>query len=309
MKLNKSILIICTGMLGLFLTSCIKDAAPALGDRGTTIVKLNESPQNTIFFEPFSDVRSVSLFSLRKDAATSADLNTATTVKVQLNPTLLSDYNTAHNESFELLPDSLYTLDAGIVKNGQSYDMTMPSGDFAKDFGIKLNGAKWNLAHKYALGFTIQDAGGKTISADKRDVLALISIKNKYDGVYTVVTGFVQRYVGPTTPEVGTLNGSLEGNPDAVLATVGPNTVEITNLKWANTQPSGIAGIDNLRATIDPATNLVTMMALGNATLANWPGHDNKYDPATKTFYLAFFWNPTGNRREYEVVLKYKGPR
>src|SRR5437868_8529690 len=139
MKFNKSIFIASLGVSALLFTSCIKDAAPALGDRGSTIVKLLESPENKIFFEPFTDTRSVSLFSLRKDAATSADLNTPTAVKVKLNPTLVGDYNTANGESFELLPDSLYTLDAGIVKNGQSYTMTLNSGDFAKDFGIKLN--------------------------------------------------------------------------------------------------------------------------------------------------------------------------
>ena len=309
MKLYKLNLILIGCVSAMLLTSCVKESAPALGDRGTTIVKLMESPENQIFFEPFSNIRDVSLFSLRKDAPSSVELNAATPVKVKLNPTLLSDYNTAHNDTYELLPDSLYTLDPTIVKSGQVYTMTMNPGAFAKEFGIKLNGAKWDLAHKYALGFSIDDASGKTISADRKDVLVLISIKNKYDGIYSVVSGNVQRYVGPVTPEVGTLNGSLAGNPDVALSTVGPNTVEITNLRWANTQPNGIAGIDNLRATIDGATNLVTMFALGNASLTNWGGHENKYDPSTKTFYLAFFWNPTGNRREYEVVLKYKGPR
>ena len=33
------------------------------------------------------------------------------------------------------------------------------------------------------------------------------------------------------------------------------------------------------------------------------------YNPATKTFYLNFRWNPTANRREYSVTIKYKGPR
>ena len=309
MKLNKLNLILLGSVMALLFTSCIKDAAPALDDRGTTFVKLLESPENQIFFEPFSDIKNVSLFSLRKDANSSAESNTATAVKVRLNPTLLSDYNAAHNETYELLPDSLYTLDPTIVKNGQIYTMTLTPGEFAKEFGIKLNGAKWDLSRKYALGFTIDDPGGKTIASGKEDVLVLISIKNKYDGIYSVVSGFVQRYVGPTTPEVGDLNGSLVGNPDAVLATVGPNTVEISNLRWANTNPLGIAGINNLRATVNPATNQVTMFALGNATLTNWTVHENKYDPATKTFHLAFYWNPTGNRREYKVELKYKGPR
>ena len=75
------------------------------------------------------------------------------------------------------------------------------------------------------------------------------------------------------------------------------------------------AGIDNLRATVNPATNVVTMQALGNTTLANWTGSTtgityNRYDPATKTFYLAFKWTSVDPAyREYEIVIRYKGPR
>ena len=184
MKMNLSNYLLLLGVGSLFFTSCVKSDVEEVGNKGATIVKLLESPENKIFFEPFTNIRDVSLFSLRKDAATSSDLNTPTAVKVKLNPTLIADYNTANGSDFEVLPDSLYTLDPTIVKTGSSYTMTFNAGDFAKDFGIKLNGAKWDLAHKYALGFTIEDAGGKTINAEKKNVVALISIKNKWDGVY-----------------------------------------------------------------------------------------------------------------------------
>ncbi|HMK26363.1 MAG TPA: hypothetical protein VK483_10060, partial [Chitinophagaceae bacterium] len=35
----------------------------------------------------------------------------------------------------------------------------------------------------------------------------------------------------------------------------------------------------------------------------------NKYDPATKTFHVAFEWNPTTTTRRIEAILKYKKPR
>ncbi|MDT4886891.1 hypothetical protein FQZ97_1232940 [compost metagenome] len=92
------------------------------------------------------------------------------------------------------------------------------------------------------------------------------------------------------------------------MVTVDANTVEITNLRWAG-GTSGVAGIDNLRATIDPATNLVTMTALGNATLANRAGYENKYDPATKTLTLNFDWNQTANAREIGLVIQWVADR
>jgi hypothetical protein len=137
-----------------------------------------------------------------------------------------------------------------------------------------------------------------------------MNAKNPYDGMYKVIGGQVQRYTAPGAPEVGgSLNGPLAGNQDVTLTTIDANTVEITGLQWAKGSGSGVAGIDNLRATVDPVTNLVTMRSLGNATLTNWSGKVNRYDPATKTFNLAFDWNQTANRREYEIVLKYDRPR
>ena len=92
------------------------------------------------------------------------------------------------------------------------------------------------------------------------------------------------------------------------LTTYDANTVELVNMQWSN-KGGGVGGIDHTLATLDPATNLVSMSSLGNASLKNWPGKENKYDPATKTYTLNFHWNPTANVREMTLVLKYKGPR
>jgi hypothetical protein len=136
------------------------------------------------------------------------------------------------------------------------------------------------------------------------------------------VSGKVTRYTSPGAPAGDVLSGDLAGNPDVSLITSGPNAVVVPvpatpnpgTLYWAAASGSQVAGIDGLKITVDPATNLVTMSSTLNTTLANWAGSTpginyNRYDPATKTFYLAFKWNPTSNVREYEIVLKYKGPR
>ncbi|WP_412466680.1 hypothetical protein [Pedobacter sp. KLB.chiD] len=137
-----------------------------------------------------------------------------------------------------------------------------------------------------------------------------VSAKNTYDGLCVMQTGsFVQRYSNPTTPTTGDApNGNTSTNPDVTLTTVGATNLEITNLRWAGGS-SGVAGIDNLRLTVNPLTNLFTMSSLGTPTLANVPWPVNKYDPATRTFTLNFDWNQTAAKRIYGLNIKYSGVR
>ena len=95
----------------------------------------------------------------------------------------------------------------------------------------------------------------------------------------------------------------------ATSLSVPPSSSQVGALQWAFGNNSNVAGINGLSIAIDPVTNLVTMTSAANATLTNWAGHENKYDPLTQTFYLAFRWNPATSVREYEIVLKYKGPK
>ena len=161
---------------------------------------------------------------------------------------------------------------------------------------------------KYGLGFTITtvDDNGK-ISATNTTVIE-IGAKNAYDGIYSVASGLTTRYTAPGVPANDALSGSLAGNPDMVMSTTGAYTVYMSGEQWANSS-GGVGGVDPIYITVDPTTNLTTAISNTNGTLGNWAGHTNKYDPVTKTFYIAMRWNPTANVREYEVVLKYKGPR
>ena len=294
---------------GLLLASCIKNEVTELGDAGKTRVKIAEAPDNTIFLEAFTGSKLISLFSIRRDANSSAELNKPATVTVHVDPAQVAAYNTAHNTTYQLLPDSLYTLGDGITSTGNgNYTFSFEPGEFSKDFMINLNGSKWDLSKKYAFPATITDPGGYEIGGGQDEVIALVSLKNQYDGKYAVLSGTVTRYTSPGVPANDALSGSVAGNPDVILTTINANTVEISNLQWANSG-GGVGGIANLRVTVDPATNLVTVFSLGQPNLTNWAGHENKYDPATRKFYLAFRWNPTSTTREYETVIQYKGPR
>jgi hypothetical protein len=307
LKINKFTPLLVV-LFSAVLFSCVKEKkffSTETGDvnRGTSvkIVDANDVILRARDVAPTLD--EFVLLEVTRNPSTQAELNSPLTVTLVKNSAYITTYNSAHGTSFVELPAANYTLLDDV-------NLTFQPGEFSRQIRIRVNKTGLDLSAQYALAFTISQVNGSgaKISPDFKNALVQVIIKNKYDGVYSVVSGNVIRYTAPGVPAGDALSGSLAGNPDVTLATVGPNTVEITGLNWA-ASGGGVGGIANLRATVDPVTNLVTMQALGAPTLTNWAGKENKYDPATKTFYLAFRWNPTTTTREYEIVLKYKGPR
>lgn len=227
-------------------------------------------------------------------------------VTVEVDNSILTKYNEveAEDEDEEItpLPASKYQV--------ESYEVVIPKGQKSADLKIKLFGDQFDFNATYGIALRIKSISEGVISGNFGSIIISTVPKNEYDGIYSSEDGYVQRYSAPGSPTVNdALNGSMKGNPDVTLSSIDANTVEISNLKWAGGS-SGIAGVDNLRFRVDPATNEVTVFALGNTSAKNMPGTVNKYDPATKTFTLNFHWNPTSTVREVtNLVLKYKEPR
>lgn len=317
MKRNISLMLF-SFILIAFVSSCIKEGTEPLGDAGKTFLKFNDGPSKSLFYSPFNDIKDVNIFNLRRDASSGAELSKAVSITVELDNQLITDYNTEHGTAYEPLPADFFTyeLDEGVTRNANQFTFNFASGDFAKNVNIQLDGSKWSdLSKIYAFAFKITNDAGINRTVEKDTMITFLSIKNEWDGIYSVESGTVTRYTSPGVPANDVLSGSLVGNPDVILATVGPYTLSVPpsgttgTIQWANGNNSSVGGINGLTFTIDPATNLVTAASASNLTLTNWAGHENKYDPATKTFYLAFRWNPSGATREYEIVLKYKKPR
>lgn len=291
-------------LLSLVLTSCLDDEMYALDpSRGNNVIEflnvttpgtdynakyLTYTPK-TFVSEPESEFMMGVNYAGPEDAAPS-DI----TVTLTPNPAVAAELG------YNQLASTLYTMPTSV---------TIKKGEKSVLFPVKVKTAQFDLTKKNGLAVSITNASYGIISGNNATAIFNLPVKNKYDGVYKINDGFVQRYSAPGAPTVGdALNGSLKGNPDVNLVTVDANTVEITNLRWAGGS-SGVAGIDNLRARIDPVTNAVTMSALGNATLANRAGMDNRYDPATKTLYLNFDWNQTANKREIGLEIQFKADR
>ncbi|CAN5806657.1 hypothetical protein BH10BAC3_BH10BAC3_33170 [soil metagenome] len=319
MKQNLLKLFGCVAVVSVFFSACIKDNDVELTTQGATLVKLLEAPENNMFFAPFSDVKTIDLFSVRKDAATSKDLQTPSPVKVTLVPDYIDTYNDDNGTTFELLPDSLFTTD--VAKSGDIYDMSLAAGQASREFTIKLNGAKWDVAHTYAMAFALSDPGGNTISSGKDTVIALISIINAWDGAYEL-TGTMVDNVNPA------LTGVFP--TEYHLVTAGPTSnigfspyyadyyVEILNAGAGSVYGAFVPVFE-----FDPATNKIISVVngygqpAGNTRSAELdPSGENMYFSDTRTIKVKFFMKQPSVvpaapniRTSFDWTLKYIGPR
>ena len=273
--------------VAFLLSSCVKNKVKELGDAGATFLKIMEAPENKLFFEPFTGTKTVSLFSLRRDANSNAELNKPVTVTVRLDTAAIRAYNRANSETFERLPDSLFTITGqGITKTGPlTYQIALAPGEFANDFQISLSGSKWDLSRKYAAPFIIEDPGGLTVSSEMNKLTTLISIKNKYDGTYQA-TGVFHH------PTAGDRNISEL----KALVTAGPNSVR------APLGDLGSAGYYMI-LTVNP-DNTVTITPSGITPNIDQRWGPNYYNPATRTFVLNYSYNVAAPRVIEETLVR-----
>jgi hypothetical protein len=168
-------------------------------------------------------------------------------VTLNVDTAALSKFNTVNGTSYPVLPSSAYTI---------SNKVTIPAGQRKVKYPVKINTATLDPTKTYALPLTITDGGGYTISTNFATLISIISLKNKWDGVYTV-TGTM------TDNSVSTITGLY---PQTLqLITQGPNTVAV----YDPAQSAFAHGISSSGSTtyygsyspeftIDPTTNAIT---------------------------------------------------
>jgi len=218
----------------------------------------------------------------------------ATDIKVTLgvNPAVIDNYNAAHadNQPLVIMPASAYTMPTIV---------TIPAGQRRVEVPITAVSKLLDPNFSYGIPVTITDASGEVISKNFASLVIRVSVKNQYDGKYSY-KGYIFRE-GDLV-----LSGFFKGLTSN-LETNGANGLNFPNPVWSN--GTGVGGIGGLTINVDPATNKVTMKSKDNATLGNTPGYDNRYDPATKTFYLSFKWGVSPSSRLTTDTLTYTGPR
>jgi hypothetical protein len=185
----KFLFILCGFLVSLGIISCIKDDVVPAGDSGKTFLKFNDGPSKTLFYSPFSDIKDVTVFNIRRDPNSEAALNKPQSITVKLLPTLITDYNTAKGTNYEVLPANFYTynFEPGMSVVGDDFTINYAAGEFAKNLAIKLDGALWtDLSKSYALAYVVTNTAGNALSAAKDTMMTFFSIKNQWDGVYEV---------------------------------------------------------------------------------------------------------------------------
>jgi hypothetical protein len=230
-------------------------------------VKILEAPENPLYFTPFTGINDIDLFSVRKDAKSPADLNSTTTVSIKSVKSLIEAYNDANGTDFELLPDSIYTVD--IPNSGNEYDMSFAANEFAKPFTIHLNGDKWDLAHKYAFAAVISHVDGNAkISTGKDTVITFLSVKNKYDANYRITA---------------TVSGGASNTATYTehLATVNTNTVSKDNIG------EYFAGYTTYTFNDDGSITVGAYSAPGGGSYGA-EVVSSEYDEATGNFHVVF---------------------
>lgn len=334
------------GVLGLVFSSCIEEGENEIEGKGTNFIRIiaDVEPESEMNFglAAFEAVPSTAQFlEIRRDAISPSELAKPVTVNFTIDNTIVDAYNVyvdewnayveeyndhldADGDGFEeidpldekehhlILDESLYSIETTSV--------TFAAGEFVKYVGMTLDPLTLNFALRYSLGVKFAaDAPGYKYTSAGNNVLMQVVVKNQWDGVYGIGPGFIERYTGQTAvngpgESDAALHGKFTSLTDRNLVTRSANEVYFSPL-WAN--DSGVGGIDGTYLVIDPVAqpdgkHKVTVTTETAGTLmTNITGdkdYTNTYDPATKTFSLAFQWG-AANKRTYRTQLKFKKSR
>lgn len=308
MKKYLSILLFTAAVTGL--TSCLKDDnanltpdnSPAVVEFSSATLELPSSSTGTVYAlydRAYEIATSVDVpFQINYTGGSAAPKDIKVTIGTK--PSAITEYVAEQAEdgvtlNYTELPSDFYQLPTNVV---------IPAGQRKVTINVKLNTSLMtDFTKNYVLPISITDADGTTISGNFGTILAKIAVKNAYDGQYEIA-GTITRN-SASGPDAS-LGGTYKAGIITQVRTIGQFQNAFTTY-WRD--GSGVAGIDGLNLTVDPATNKVTVKSTANAVLKNTVGKDNYYDPATKTFHLAYDWGVAPNTRIVEQTLTYVGPR
>lgn len=232
--------------------------------------------------------------------------------------TLLAAYNSANGTAILALPTALYTSPASIV---------VPAGQrFNNGTVVVSNTTSLDPNKQYAVGLTISAVtGGYNIAGNMKNLLIIFSVKNKYDGKYTMKGRF---YHPSLQPDMGPHTFQVE------LHTAGPDDVRVywPLVSGYNTPltsgggPACCFASQALAVSVNPTTNVATAYnsaaggltyELGLSTGAfGFPcPTPNRWDNTEKRLYLS--WGYTlasgtltpGASRMWIDTLTRTGPR
>ena len=299
-------------LISVLMTSCLKDKGYEDGEYGLGEIEGKElitipfakNAENAVALELKDEMQVVELFSANYDFASPAPQDI--TVTLEKNDALIP-------AGFLQLPANVYTI--------QTYDLVIPKGQrLSSVLKMNINTGTLDPNEAYAIGFSIKSVSknGVTIASNLRDVLFTLSLKNKYDGEYTV-----------NGPLVDALNASITQWPNwkAYLVTTGPTSCVVIDMSYTGFEAhpiksggaSSYYGSFGMEFHFDPATDKVIDVTSPYAPAANTrdaeidPSGLNFWDPATRNIKVKYFMmQPSliaGPRVTFDETFTYVGPR
>jgi len=290
--MKNKILIVISFLAGtLLFNSCLKD-------------KLNTDWTSTLAGKQYAEfvnygLQSSTINNGSADQVVRAFVNIATdavpSTDITVTPTIdaagLAAYNTANGTSYVACPNITVTpvvIKAG-TRNGYAY-ITVKRADLL------------SLTTAYAIPLTITAVtNGVMIAANKQSTFIQVPVANKWEGTYSM--NYYCLRAGDAV-----LSGNVR-NMTWKLQTSGAKSVTYWKTHLWGDGKSGVAGIGPWKITIDDSVtpNAITVTDAANAVLTTLPSYPNRYDPATKTFYLSVYWGTGPTNRAATDTLKYTG--
>lgn len=224
---------------------------------------------------------------------------------------LVDNYNAANETEYTPPPVGSFTTSSTVL---------IKKGAYIGYLQIKFKPSNY-IGQPYALGYRIKSIQetGYAISGNLDSAVCAIVIKNKYDGNYNLKmqsTGWGAYTIadGPTTYTWPSKVGFSSTGGNTLIF----STAEAANFQMGFTPTGGVAsfGAATPQFAFDLGTNKLTGVtnltpdSRNRAFKLNPEVTDSRYDPATKTIYIAYIMGQDG-RPDMKIydTLTYSGPR
>lgn len=207
------------------------------------------------------------------------------TVALGLDSVALKAYDTTFSADYIVPPASVFKLPSSVViKKGTRQTSIQIPITISNDFDFNSS---------YALPLKIVSASYGIISHNFGTAFYSFGGRNKYDGIY-VMKGYVSH---PTAAYTGPFRA-----PKVTFTTIGATSIAMEAQPFFNNGSLSFFGVYPVfTVNADNSVTVSNLPAGGAAPSVSDPTYKNRYDPATKTFYISYSYNASAPRIVYDT--------
>lgn len=172
------------------------------------------------------------------------------TVTISTDSAAVTKFNTANGTNYIAMPANGYTL--------ASNKVVIPAGQKLVKIPFKINTVNLDITKTYALPVTIVDGGGFTVSGNFGTLITILTLRNKWDGIYKVAGNMIDQVNSSLTGVYPiTLQLITQGATSVVIADPNVNNGSFAHGILNGTSPSSYGSFSPV-FTVNPATNVIT---------------------------------------------------